>query len=143
MKFKLTQTQTFLLAAVAVLAMYGYSKGWFAGANKGYNIDPGTAPDGTAPTANPNDPKYKNIATSFRNSMLENSTYSSIFLSGCDSLLRLTDADLILVSNAYNKMYVNEDYNTLRAVLMQEWTLWSSTTAKRNELLARFNRINI
>lgn len=143
MKFKLTQTQTFLLAAVAVLAMYGYSKGWFQGPNKGYNIKPETAPDGSTPTAAENDPKYKNLATNFRNSMLDNSTYWSIFQNGCDTLLRLSDADLILVSNAYNKMYVNEDYNTLRAVLMQEWVIWSGSVEKRDQLVARFNKINI
>jgi hypothetical protein len=143
MNFKLTQTQTFLLAGLAVFAFYAYNKGFLAGPNKGYQVNPGSAPDGSAPTAPPEDGKYKNLATSFRNSMLNNSTDSSIFQSACDSLIRLSDADLMLVSNAYNKMYVNDDYNTLRAVLTQEWTIWPSSTAKRDELIKRFNDVNI
>lgn len=143
MKFKLTQTQTFLLAGLAVFAIWAYSKGWFAGPDKGYNIDPTNAPDGSTPSAPPTDPQYKNIATSFRNSMLNNYLSSEIFMTACDSLLKLSDADLISVSNAYNRMYVNEDYNTLRAVLLQEWCFETWSIKKRDELLKRFDSLNI
>jgi len=144
MKFKLTQTQTFLLAGIAVFAIWAYSKGWFAGPDKGYNIDPNSAPDGTTPTAPAEDPKYKNLARTFRSAMLDNSTSSDIFIRACDSLLNLSDADLISVSNAYNKMYVNEDYNTLSAVLQQEWVIiWSTSEQKRDQLLTRFQSLSI
>lgn len=150
MKFKLTQTQTFLLAGLAVFAIWAYSKGWFAGPNRGYNVDPTKAPDGTTPTAPADDPKYKNLARTFRNAMLENSTSTDIFVRACDSLLNLSDSDLISVSNAYNKMYVNEDYNTLSAVLQQEWVApwWvivgeNKSEKKRDELLARFQNLGI
>jgi hypothetical protein len=54
------------------------------------------------------------------------------------------------VSNAYNKMYVNEEYNTLSAVLQQEWVApwWAivgenKSEKKRDELLARFQSLGI
>ena len=143
MKYKLTQTQTFLIAGLAVFAIWAYNKGWFAGPNKGYNLDPTKAPDGSTATAPPDDPRFKNLATGFRNSMLSNSVSSDIFMNACDSLLKLNDADLISVSNIYNKMYVNEDYNTLRAVLQQEWCMIGHTIEKRDQLIKRFDSVNI
>lgn len=149
---KFTKTQLYIGAAIAVVAIWAYYKGYFAGPDKGYNVDPGTAPDGTTPTSAPADPRYKNLARNFRNSMLNNSTSSQIFIDACDSLLELSDADLISVNNAYNNLYRNEEYKTISSVLMQEW-VWPSwfflylyqdeTEKKQNELLKRLQSLGL
>ena len=143
MNFKLTQTNFLLLAGLGGFLLYPYSKGWFAGPDKGYNVPPTQTNDGSTPAAPTNDPRYKNLASGFRNGLLNNSTSYDIFAGACDSLLVLNDADLISVSNAYNDMYKNEDFKTLRAVLTQEYCFWSDSIEKRDSLLRRFQSLGI
>jgi hypothetical protein len=143
MQFKLNQTNLILIGGVGLLAIYAYNKGWFSGSGKGYNVPPTQTTDGSTPTAPTTDPRYKNLATNFRNSLLDNSTSYDIFANACDSLLSLNDADLISVSNAYNDLFKNEDFKTLRDVLAQEWCYWSDSIKKRDELLRRFTSLGI
>jgi hypothetical protein len=137
----INNTQLLLIIGGAVVLYVLYKQGTFK-TDKGYQTDIKTNVTDNS-TVQIDDSTAKNRARSFRNNLLDNNTDSSIFIDACDSLLRLSDADLIAVSNAYNKMFVNEDYNTLRSVLVQEWTIWGSSQTKKNELLNRFSKIGI
>lgn len=143
--FKLSTKEILLIGGLAFVLYYMYNKGAFAAkGEKGYQIDldkPENIPDGSSPgitTA-----KAKNIAISFRNSMLNNSSSGDIFVDACNSLLTLNDADLLKVHNEYSALFVNEDYKTLRAVLNQEWVFWGSSSQKRKELNERFSQLGI
>jgi hypothetical protein len=138
---KLTKIEIGLIIAAAVLFAYAYSQGVFAGPEKGYQTSQGNVTDGSTPTVDDN--TAKNRARAFRNAMLDNSVSTEIFKEGVNSLLSLSDADLIAVSNAYNKMFVNEEYNTLRSVLVQEWVIYTTTSALKKQLLERFTKIGI
>lgn len=137
-----------LLVGLAVAALaYAYNKGVFSDAGqRGYNIDPTKAenvPDGSTVSAGMSDAKAKNLARSFRGAMLDNSYSGQIFQDACNSLLGLSDADLIAVSNAYNGLYINDTYKTLRAVLQQEYVYYSRSQKLRAELLRRFDNLGI
>jgi len=138
---KLNNTQLLLIIGGAVILYVLYKQGTFK-TDKGYQTDVKTNVTDNS-TVQIDNNTAKNRARSFRNSMLDNSTDGNIFTGACDSLLSLSDADLIEVSNAYNKMFVNEDFNTLRSVLVQEWTIWGTSQNKKNELLNRFSTIGI
>ncbi len=151
---KLSKYEIGLIAVAAVVLLYLYSKGTFKGAGeKGLNIDPNTDnTDGSTATADAQDPKYKNEARNFRTSLLDNSTDAAIFQNACYKLLQLSDADLKSVSNAYNTIFVNQEYNTMRALLVQEWVnyWWTQSTSYegtsqyyKDELLKRFSKLGI
>ena len=137
---KLNTTEILLIAAFSIALIYAWQKGLFK-SEKGFKTNPGNVLDGSVPTKEDN--SYKNLAKSFRDSLIGNSTSGAIFWAACDSLLNLNDADLISVSNAYNSLYVNKEYNTLRALLVQEWAISDTSRKKKNDLLKRFNDINI
>ena len=137
----INNTQLFLIIGGAVVLYVLYKQGTFK-TDKGYQTDVKTNVTDNS-TVQIDDNTAKNRARSFRNAMLDNSTDGNIFTEACDTLLRLSDADLIAVSNAYNKMFVNEDYNTLRSVLVQEWTIWGTSQTKKNELLNRLSQIGV
>ena len=137
----INNTQLLLIIGGAVVLYVLYKQGTFK-TDKGYQTDAKTNVTDNS-TVQIDDNTAKNRARSFRNAMLDNSTDGNIFTEACDTLLRLSDADLIAVSNAYNKMFVNEDYNTLRSVLVQEWTIWGTSQTKKNELLNRLSQIGV
>lgn len=137
---KLTNFQIGIFVVIIVALVVMYRQGVFK-AEKGYQTNPEKAPDGSTPTKDPND--YRNIATSFRESLLENNFSSDIFVSACNSLLVLDDADLMSVSNAYNKLFRGSEYNTLRSVLVQEYAIWGESAEKKRALLDRFNEVGI
>jgi len=138
---KLTRTQIILLAGAGIVLIYLIQKGVFK-ADKGYNLDPEqNAQDGSTPTMDNN--QSRNIAVSHRNALLDNNIDSSIFVGSCRQLLGLTDANLLSVSNAYNSLYVNDSYNTLRSLITQEWTIYSDSIKAKNDLLQRYSRLGI
>ena len=137
----ITNNQLYLLIGGAVVLYILYKQGTFK-TDKGYETDVNTNVTDNS-TVKIDDNTAKNRARSFRNNMLDNSTDGNIFTDACNSLMALSDADLIAVSNAYNKMYVNEDYNTLRSVLVQEWTIWGTSQTAKQQLLDRFSKIGI
>lgn len=137
---KLNTTEIILLGAFALVLAYAWQKGLFK-SEKGYKTNPGNATDNSTPSKDIN--TYKNIAKAFRDSLLGNSTSWETFQNACDSLLNLNDSDLIGVSNQYNKLYLNKEYNTLRSLLVQEWAIHGTSAQKKTELLNRFNKIGI
>lgn len=142
MDFKKISVFEWILIGGAVLALlYAYKKGAFAGPEKGYKTDEGNATDGSTVTIDDN--TAKNRARAFRSSMLDSYASNQIFIDGCNSLLVLSDADLIAVSNAYNNMFVNEEYNTLRSVLAQEWIVYYNSADVKAKLIDRFTKIGI
>jgi hypothetical protein len=137
---KLSLTQIILIGGFAVLLIWAINSGVFQ-KEKVYETSTGNATDGSAPTKDTS--TYKNIAINFRRSMLDSYASFQVFETACQSLLALNDSDLIQVANEYGGLYVNQDFNTLRSVLVQEWAIWPSSQRLKKELLERFNKIGI
>lgn len=137
---KLSNLEIGILGAAAIVFFVAYQKGVFK-KNKGFETSQGNATDGSSQTIDIN--TAKNISKGFRDALIGNSTSRDIFLSACDSLQRLNETDLIVVSNEYNKMYVNKDYNTLRSLLVQEWAVYGSSAEAKRKLLDKFTKVGI
>jgi len=145
---KITKTNALFLFAGGAFLLYAHSKGWFEGKEPVNSVQlSGPQPqDGSTLTAPANDPKYKNLAENFRNAIMNGSNFSwgnSEFLQACDELLFLNDADLLKVSEEYNKLYRTEDYNTLRRLLDSTNLIWWSSYEKKEELENRFDKLKI
>jgi len=138
---KLKPVEIIIIIGVAAIILYAYQQGAFSGPEKGYTTAQANVTDGSIQTVDDN--TAKNRARAFRNSMLDNSTSSTTFKEAVDSLQSLSDADLIAVSNAYNKLFVNEEYNTLRSVLVQEYAIWYTSQVLKTKLLERFSKLGI
>jgi hypothetical protein len=137
---KIKPIELILIGGFVVLIVIAMRKGVFK-SDKGYETSEGNATDGSTQTIDDN--TAKNIARQFREGLLGNNTSSTIFVNACNSLLQLNETDLIAVSNAYNNLYVNKEYNTLRSLLVQEWVWYSESVQKRDALLNKFNKIGI
>jgi len=142
---EITREQAILIAVVVIAFFWANKQGYFtAEKDKGANKDPnetGAKTDGSEVSIS--DAEAQNKARSFRGAMLDNSYSGQIFQDACQSLLALSNADLQKVSNKYNTLFVNEQYNTLRSVLQQEYVFFEESQKLRKQLLSKFDEINI
>jgi len=138
---KLKPAEIAIIIGVAAIILYAYQQGAFSGPEKGYETQQANVTDGSTPTIDDN--TAKNRARAFRNSLLDNNLSYVTFKDAVDSLQSLSDADLIAVSNAYNKLFVNEEYNTLRSVVVQEYAIWNASQVLKADLLKRFSKLGI
>ena len=136
----LSTQELLVIGAVVVVLIIAYKRGVFK-SDKGFRTSEGNATDGSSVTIDDN--TAKNKAKAFRDALIGNSTSRDIFVNACDSLLQLNQSDLIKVSNTYNSLYVNKEYNTLRSLLVQEWALYDESAKKKKALLDKFTQIGI
>ena len=126
----------------------GMQQGWFKEKVPDVKITPGggnvdTDQNGAIAMA-----KYTRIAQTVRSNLVGINWTSGGFDNVCQALMPLTDNELSLVANEYNRMYRGEsEYPSFRQAIEEEelGILWfeSDNSICQSALLARFNTVGI